>query len=172
MTDRFTILANTPARNNTSTTIPTSNVIRTTPSNVGPPVVDLTVKSAQHGRHLNHLALGSGIEITETLPTPTDSPRSTVETSTVGGHDIDTSGDIDPYDLIFDGAERMTSPEHLEGAPLERVNTAPSTGSGYTFTAHGRTSSTGSPLGESKGTIGKKLGGGFRGLVQTLKGKS
>ncbi|KAG8875056.1 hypothetical protein FRB98_008114 [Tulasnella sp. 332] len=164
---------NTPTRNNASFITPTNNVIRTTPSNVGPPVVDLNVKSAQHGsRHLNHLVLGSGIEITETLPTPTDSPRSTVETSTVGGHDGDASGDIDPDDFIFDGAERMTSPEHLEGVPLERVNTAPSAGSGYAFTTHGRTSSTGSPLGEPKGTIGKKLGGGFRGFVQTLKGKS
>ncbi|KAG9012808.1 hypothetical protein FRB93_001362 [Tulasnella sp. JGI-2019a] len=162
----------TPSRNTTSPNMLTNTVIRTTPSNVGPPVVDLNVKSVHHGgRHLNHLVLGSGIEITETLPTPTDSPRSTVESSTVGHGGGDMSGDIDPDDL-YELTERAMSPENLDMAPLERVNTAPPPTSGeYTSTSHGRTASTGFPN-EPKGTIGKKLGGGFRGFVQTLKGKS
>lgn len=150
--------------------------------------------SSDDARHLSNLIL-HGIEITKTLPTPTDSPQSTVEmaASQSGGRNVGVDEAVEsptaeaetPPTPATAPIARSRTPDIMvsdyQPVPLTRISTAPSNNEKLAgFAIHNRTASTGDgpflmgpdytpPRSESR--TGKRFGG-FRNLVQTLKGKS
>ncbi|KAG8944267.1 hypothetical protein FRC04_002063 [Tulasnella sp. 424] len=185
----------TPVKSHTTPLSPTVP-IRTTPSNVGPPPTD--IKPARRSEDLQ-LTM-HGIEITKTLPTPTDSPRSNVDMAAAqsSGRHVGVDETADPQDGVVASPPDMQSlpasqrnPDitvsDFQTVPLSRVSTAPSSNDKSMTLPnlsqiHGRTVSSGHPpvlqgpedyyppRSESR-TGGKQLFGGLRNFVHTLKGK-
>ncbi|KAG8892053.1 hypothetical protein FRC01_014373 [Tulasnella sp. 417] len=138
-----------------------------------------------------------GIEITQTLPTPTDSPRSNVDMAAAqsSGRNVGVDETADPQDGIVASppelqvlSSNQRNPDitvsEFQSVPLSRVSTAPSSQEkSMTLPnfVHGRAVSSGNPVvlqgpedyypPRSESRTGGKHFGGLRNLIQTLKGK-
>ena len=180
-----------------TTPVSSTGPVRTTPSNIGPPIADL--KNARHSLEdsRNPDIVVHGIEITKTLPTPTDSPLSVMDLAAAqaAGRDIGVDeaeespgGESSSYQNTALRSSRnpdvMVS-EFQPVIPLERVSTSPSPMEKDVplpdFTPrHGRNMSAGNSVmmgamfddasSRSESRMGKRFGG-FKNLVQTLKGR-